>query len=59
MLQLSPGTVSLRVLETIYRGAEPLCLDPAARAGVEEAARMVAKAAEGAEWRGKPAGSLK
>ncbi|MDE4134582.1 histidine ammonia-lyase [Phaeobacter sp. QD34_3] len=47
MLQLSPGTVSLRVLETIYRGAEPLCLDPAARAGVEEAARMVAKAAEG------------
>ncbi|MDE4172989.1 histidine ammonia-lyase [Phaeobacter sp. PT47_59] len=47
MLQLSPGTVSLRVLETIYRGAEPLCLDPAARAGVEEAAGMVAKAAEG------------
>lgn len=49
MLQITPGAVTLRTLETIYRGTDPLCLDQSARAGVEEAAGMVATAAAGDE----------
>lgn len=49
MLQITPGAVTLHTLETIYRGTGSLCLDPSARAGVEEAARMVAAAAAGDE----------
>ncbi|MBE1295650.1 histidine ammonia-lyase [Phycobacter azelaicus] len=49
MLQITPGAVTLHTLETIYRGTDPLCLDPSARAGVEEAAHMVAAAAAGDE----------
>ncbi len=49
MLQITPGTVTLHTLETIYRGADPLRLDPSARAGVEKAADMVAAAAAGDE----------
>jgi histidine ammonia-lyase len=46
---LTPGTTSLDMLEAIWRGGEDARLDPAARAAIDAAAGMVAKAAAGSE----------
>ena len=47
MLTLIPGATTLDDLAAVWRGSAPLCLDPAARAGVEAAAATVARAARG------------
>ncbi|MHA3914098.1 histidine ammonia-lyase [Halovulum sp. GXIMD14793] len=47
MVTLSPGQVSLDQLEDIWRGTGEVGLDPAARAGVDASAALVAQAAEG------------
>ncbi|MCV2887074.1 histidine ammonia-lyase [Ruegeria aquimaris] len=47
MISLSPGSTDLATLRTIYRTGAPVRLDPSARAGVDAAAAMVAKAAAG------------
>ena len=48
-MTLRPGQVDLAMLEQIWRGTDPLALDPACRPAVEAAADLVAKAAhEGA-----------
>jgi len=46
-LTLTPGATPLSLLETLWRDAVPLRLDPAARPGVEAAAALVARAANG------------
>ncbi|MFT6676267.1 MAG: histidine ammonia-lyase [Sulfitobacter sp.] len=46
---LTPGAVGLNSLEDIWRGAELITLDPAARPAVEAAAALVAKAAAGGD----------
>lgn len=45
---LDPGKVTLTELDAIYRGG-PVWIDPAARAGVEASAQIVARAAAGAD----------
>lgn len=47
MISLSPGSTDLATLRNIYRTGVPVRLDPFARAGVDAAAAMVAKAAAG------------
>jgi len=47
MLTLAPGTTPLATLETLWRMGMPARLDPAARPGVEAAARRVDTAANG------------
>ncbi len=47
MLTLTPGTARLADLETLWRQGRAARLDPAARAGVEAAAALVARAAGG------------
>ncbi len=44
---LSPGTATLSQLEAIWRGTGPIQLDPSAQPGIEAAAGLVARAAEG------------
>ncbi|KQT52749.1 MULTISPECIES: histidine ammonia-lyase [unclassified Aureimonas] len=46
-LVLVPGAVTLEILEGIYRGDEPVRLDPACRPAVEAAARRIAEIAAG------------
>ncbi len=46
-LTLLPGTVDLAALETLYRDAAALRLDPACHPGIEEAAARIAQAAAG------------
>ncbi|RWR29077.1 histidine ammonia-lyase [Sinirhodobacter populi] len=46
-LILSPGAVTLDMLETIWRTGAPARLDPAARPGIEAAATLIAEAAAG------------
>ncbi len=48
-LTLIPGTATLADLERIWREGAAVRLDPAARSGVEAAARMVTEAASGEE----------
>ncbi|NDW47324.1 histidine ammonia-lyase [Ruegeria sp. PrR005] len=47
MISLTPGSTDLATLRNIYRTGVPVRLDPLARAGVDAAAAMVAKAAAG------------
>ncbi|MCU9840025.1 histidine ammonia-lyase [Ruegeria sp. WL0004] len=47
MISLSPGSTDLATLRNIYRTGAAVRLDPTARAGVDAAAAMVAKAAAG------------
>ncbi|SDD94636.1 histidine ammonia-lyase [Ruegeria marina] len=47
MISLSPGSTDLATLRNIYRTGAPVRLDPTARAGVDAAAAMVARAAAG------------
>lgn len=49
MIVLTPGSVTLATLETLFRTDTPARLDPAARGGVEAAAALVAEAAAGDE----------
>ncbi len=44
---LTPGTATLSQLEAIWRGTESVQLDPSAQPGIEAAAAVVARAAEG------------
>ena len=44
---LTPGTATLAQLEAIWRGSDPVRLDPGARAGIDASARTVAEAARG------------
>lgn len=46
---LKPGSVPLETLETIYRDAVPVRIDPAFHAGVEKAAARIAEIAAGDE----------
>ena len=46
-LTLIPGAASLDLLEQIWRGTDPIALDPATRAQVDAAAAIVAAAAQG------------
>jgi histidine ammonia-lyase len=46
---LTPGTTTLDRLEAIWRGGEDARIDPEARAAIDAAASMVAKAAAGSE----------
>ncbi|UIJ73313.1 histidine ammonia-lyase [Aurantimonas sp. HBX-1] len=46
---LTPGDTTLATLERIYRGAEPVRLDPACRSGIESSAARIAKIAAGEE----------
>ncbi|MEO8531138.1 MAG: histidine ammonia-lyase [Deltaproteobacteria bacterium] len=47
MLILTPGTTRLADLERLWRDGLPATLDPSARTGVEAAAALVARAAQG------------
>lgn len=47
MLTLIPGQVSLETLEQIYRGEDPMRLDPSARADVDAAAALIDSAVQG------------
>ncbi|MCV6587380.1 MAG: histidine ammonia-lyase, partial [Marinibacterium sp.] len=47
MTTLTPGAVVLDDLETLYRGGLPVVLDPACRAGVDQAAARIADIAAG------------
>lgn len=44
---LQPGAVDLATLERIYRGSEPVRLDPSRRTAVERSAEIIATAAAG------------
>jgi histidine ammonia-lyase len=46
-VRLSPGSATLAQLEAIYRGGDPVTLDPACRPQVEAAHAVVARAAAG------------
>ncbi|MEE9389547.1 MAG: histidine ammonia-lyase [Paracoccaceae bacterium] len=47
MIQLSPGDVTLTVLENIYRSKLAVELTPSARGPVEQAAKLIKQASEG------------
>lgn len=47
MLTLVPGKTSLDVLEQIYRGRDPVQLDPSARVDVDAAATLIDQAVKG------------
>ena len=49
MISLSPGKVTLSILEDVYRNETPARLDSSARTDVDAAAQMVADAADGNE----------
>ncbi|MEI4234221.1 histidine ammonia-lyase [Roseovarius sp. D22-M7] len=44
---LTPGTTTLDTLEAIWRGTEPVTLEPSAHAGIDASAAIVAEAAQG------------
>lgn len=47
MLVLTPGAAAMRQLEQIYRQGTPVQISPDARAGVERAEQVIARAAKG------------
>lgn len=48
-LTLIPGAADLALLERLWAGTDAIALDPATRPGVESAAEIVARAAQGAQ----------
>lgn len=48
-ISLTPGSVTLETLETIYRGSEPAALDPACHSAIERSSEILSKAAKGDE----------
>ncbi|MGN6766381.1 MAG: aromatic amino acid lyase, partial [Rhizobiaceae bacterium] len=48
-LTLHPGSINLETLERIYRGSEPVRLDPASHPRIGAAAARIAEIAGGAE----------
>ena len=46
-LTLTPGTADLALLERLWRGTDPVTLDPSTRPAIDQAAGLVAAAAQG------------